>query len=148
MKQRAGMQKVTEKGNSISVETVEKLLVIDENTLRDKIHVIRGVKVMLDYDLAEIYGYTTSAFNQQVRRNEDKFPADFRFQLTIEETRCLPSQKVTAKRGGDRRSEPWAFSQNGVYMLMTILNGKLATRQSIALIRAFQSMKNYIPIVS
>ena len=73
-----------------------EIAVIDERTIRDKIYVVRGVQVMLDFDLAEIYGYTTSALNQQVRRNANKFPDDFRFQLTTEEYRNLLSQNVTA----------------------------------------------------
>ena len=99
---------------------------------------------MLDFELAEIYGYTTSAFNQQVRRNESKFPTDFRFQLTEEEYRILLSQSVTASWGGDRRTRPWVFSESGIYVLMTVLRGELATRQSIALIRTFRSTKDYI----
>jgi len=76
---------------------------------------VRGVQVMLDFELAELYGYTTSAFNQQVKRNEDKFPEDFRFQLTKEEFQNLLSQNVTASWGGDRRTEPWCFSESGIY---------------------------------
>ena len=120
------------------------IAILDERTIRDKIYEVRGVKVMLDFELAEVYGYTTSAFNQQVKRNEKKFPEDFRFQLTKDEYQILLSQNVTASWGGDRRTEPWAFSEGGIYMLMTVLNGELATRQSIALIRIFQAMKNYI----
>ena len=121
-----------------------EIAIVDEKSIRDKIYVVRGVQVMLDFELAEIYGYTTSAFNQQVKRNEDKFPADFRFRLTKEEFQILLSQNVTASWGGDRRNEPWAFSQAGIYMLMTVLKGDLAVRQSIALIRVFQAMKDYI----
>ncbi|MBR1918627.1 MAG: ORF6N domain-containing protein [Spirochaetales bacterium] len=99
---------------------------------------------MLDFELVVIYGYTTSAFNQQVKRNDDKFPADFRFRLTQEEYADLLSQNVTASWGGDRRSELWAFTESGIYMLMTVLKGTMATKQSIALIRTFRSMKEYI----
>ena len=114
-----------------------EIAIVDERTLRDKIYTIRGIKVMLDFELAEIYGYTTSAFNQQVKRNDDKFPEDFRFRLTKQEYEILLSQNVTASWGGDRRTEPWAFTEGGIYMLMTVLRGELATRQSIALIRIF-----------
>ena len=120
-----------------------KPAIIDEHTLRDKIYVIRGQQVMLDYDLAAIYGYETKAFNQQVRRNSVKFDEDFRFQLTKEETEILRSQIVTSSWGGPRYL-PWAFTEQGIYMLMTVLKGDLATRQSKALIRAFKSMKDYI----
>ena len=104
-----------------------EITIIDEQTIRDKIYEVRGVKVMLDFELAKIYGYTTSAFNQQVKRNEKKFPADFRFQLTEEEFQILLSQNVTASWGGDRRTDPWAFTESGVYMLMSVLKGELAT---------------------
>ncbi len=121
-----------------------EITVIDEETIRSKIYEIRGIQVMLDFELAEIYGYTTSAFNQQVKRNEIKFPDDFRFQLTKEEFQILLSQNVTASWGGDRRTEPWAFTESGIYMLMTVLKGETATKQSIALIRTFRAMKDYI----
>ena len=68
-------------------------------------------------EVAEIYGYTTSAFNQQVRRNEDRFPEDFRFQLTREETEILLSQNVTASWGGDRRKNPWLLLKVGYICL-------------------------------
>ncbi|MBO4717604.1 MAG: ORF6N domain-containing protein, partial [Spirochaetales bacterium] len=122
----------------------ENMILIDEASIKDRIYTIRGIKVMLDYDLAEIYGYTTCAFNQQVKRNSDKFPDDFRFQLSTQEASVMLSQNVTANRGGDRRTEPWAFSESGIYMLMTVLKGTFATKQSIALIRTFRAMKDYI----
>ena len=92
-----------------------EIAIMDAKSIRDKIYVVRGVQVMLDFELAELYGYTTSAFNQQVKRNEDKFPEDFRFQLTKEEFQNLLSQNVTASWGGDRRTEPWCFSESGIY---------------------------------
>ena len=122
----------------------DEIAIVDERAIRGKIYAVRDVKVMLDFELAEIYGYTTSAFNQQVKRNQEKFPDDFRFQLTKAEFQNLLSQNVTASWGGDRRAEPWAFTESGIYMLMTVLKGELATRQSIALIRILQEMKNYI----
>ena len=127
----------------------KEIQIIDENSIRDKIHVIRGVKVILDYDLAAIYGYSTSAFNQQVKNNISKFDDDFRFQLSHEETELLslsnfliPMQKKGIK--GGRSTLPWCFTESGIYMLMTVLKGELAVKQSKALIRAFQAMKNYI----
>ena len=121
-----------------------EIAIVDSGTIRDKIYVVRGVQVMLDFELAEIYGYTTSAFNQQIKRNEEKFPDDFRFQLTTREFQNLLSQNVTASWGGDRRTEPWCFTESGIYMLMTALKGEIATKQSIALIRTFRAMKDYI----
>ena len=141
---------------------------IDENFLKSRIYTIRGVKVMLDADLAEIYGYTTKAFNQQVKNNIEKFAEDFRFQLnkddlaelsrsknlTLErgnlaktsdfsQSGGLRSKILTSKRGGLRYA-PYAFTEQGIYMLMTVLKGDLATRQSMALIRLFKQMKDYI----
>ena len=70
-------------------ETKNEIMIVDEQSLRNKIYTIRGQQVMMDFDLAEIYGYTVSAFNQQVKRNEDRFPEDFMFELTSEEVSAL-----------------------------------------------------------
>ena len=94
-----------------------EIAIVDERTLRDKIYTIRGIQVMLDFELAEIYGYETKAFNQQVRRNEDKFPPDFRFQLTKDEFQILRSQFVTSSWGGARYL-PWAFSEGGLFEIL------------------------------
>ncbi len=104
--------------------------------------VIRGVKVMLDADLAEIYGYEMRAFNQQVKLNIDKFDDDFRFQLTDDEFKRLMSKNLTSKTGrGGTRKLPFVFTEQGIYMLMTVLRGGLATLQSKAIIRLFKDMK-------
>ena len=123
--------------------------IIDEESIKNKIYIVRGVKVMLDFDLAEIYGYSTKAFNQQVKNNISKFDEDFRFNLTREEveqlsmSKFLTSIQTKGVKGG--RAKPiFAFTEPGIYMLMTVLKGDLAVKQSKALIRAFQSMKNYI----
>ena len=89
-----------------------------ERTLKDKIYTIRGQRVMLDSDLAEIYGYSTKAFNQQVKNNIEKFDEDFRFQLTNEEAENLRSKILTSSWGGSRYL-PYAFTEQGIYMLMT-----------------------------
>ena len=120
------------------------LALLDENQIEDLIYEVRGQKVMLDFDLARIYGYGTSAFNQQIKRNLDRFPQDFSFQLTKQEFESiLLSHFVTSSWGG-RRSLPRAFTEQGIYMLMTVLHGNLAIEQSITLIRLFRSMKDYI----
>ncbi len=121
----------------------KEIMIIDEQSLRDKIYVIRGQQVMLDFDLAEIYGYTTTRFNEQVSRNIDKFDSDFMFELTREEFQNLISQNATSSWGG-RRKLPRAFNEQGIYMLMTVLRSELATVQSKALIRLFKSMKDYL----
>lgn len=132
------------KNNINSVDTK----IINYNNLRDKIYEIRGQKVMLDYDLAEIYGYTTKAFNQQVSRNLEKFDEDFRFQLTKAETGILASRShfvtLNGGRGSNVKYLPYVFTEQGIYMLTTVLRGDLAVRQSKALIRTFHTMKNYI----
>ena len=104
-----------------------EIMIANEQSLRDKIYEIRGQQVMLDSDLAEIYGYTVSAFNQQVKRNIDRFPEDFMFQLKPEELpESLKSQNVILNESGNRRGMhikkmPNAFTQHGIYMLMTLL---------------------------
>ena len=179
---------------------------IDEDLLKSRIYTIRGVKVMLDADLAEIYGYSTKDFNRQVKNNIKKFDADFRFQLTkaevenlsrsnfltlepqnslnfansgqkdnlrskiwtssekskfeqeddlrcknctssdgdkLEPQKILRSKKSVSSWGGVRYA-PYAFTEQGIYMLMTVLKGEQATAQSKALIRLFKQMKDYI----
>lgn len=98
---------------------------------------------MLDFELAEIYGYTTKRFNEQVNNNKERFKEDFMFKLTRDEINNLRSKKSTSSWGGSRYL-PYAFSEQGVYMLMTVLKGDLAVKQSIALIRTFKKMKDYI----
>ncbi|WP_295057386.1 ORF6N domain-containing protein [uncultured Fibrobacter sp.] len=137
---------------------------IDESFLKSRIYTIRGIKVMVDSDLAEIYGYTTKAFNRQVKNNIEKFEDDFRFQLTKEEyyevLRCkkctlespdatnpqntLRSKFLTLEQGKYSKFLPFAFTEQGIYMLMTVLKGERATAQSRALIRLFKQMKDYI----
>ena len=130
-------------------EQNKEIVVIDETTIKSKIYYIRNQKVMLDFELAEIYGYETRAFNQQVKRNNEKFDDDFMFQLTDEEVYELSrSQNVTLKRGTGRGSNikynPYAFTEQGIYMLMTVLRGELAVKQSKALIRMLKQMKDFI----
>ena len=119
------------------------IVIVNEDTIRSKIYTVREKEVMLDFELAEIYGYETKAFNQQVKRNIEKFEDDFMFQLTEEEYESLRSQNVTSSWGG-RRYMPFAFTEQGIYMLMTVLKGELAVKQSKALIRTFKNMKDYI----
>ena len=116
---------------------------INTERLKDLIYYVHGVRVMLDEDLARIYGYSTKDFNRQVKNNIGKFEPDFMFQLTDEDYEILRGKNSTSKRGG-RRYNPYAFTEQGVYMLMTVLKGELATRQSKALIRIFKQMKDRI----
>ena len=188
------------------------IIELTEENIESMVYTIRGVKVMLDFDLARIYGYETRAFNQQVKNNIEKFPPDFMFQLTAEEvdeiSRCknsttikssiesedlVISQNVTSRNAecekstnssmkseeisvsqnvtsikssmeseeitrsknltsimqakgtkGGRTYRPYAFTEQGIYMLMTVLKGELAVQQSIKLVRLFKRMKDYI----
>jgi len=128
-----------------------ELDLINEEQLEERVYIIRNQEVMLDSDLAQIYGYTTKAFNQQVQRNIDKFDQDFMFKLTKEEYyRILRSQNVTLELEQGKYSKylPYVFTEQGIYMLMTILRGEKATQQSKNLIRLFKRMKDYISITS
>ena len=185
--------------------TEKELTVIEltEESIESMVYEIRGQKVMLDFDLARIYGYTTKRFNEQVKRNIEKFPEDFMFQLTTDEVKqilgskilttrynaieseekswsknltlkntvieseeIVRSQNATPEKGmteseqkqrskiltpelwatgkGGRSYLPYAFTEQGIYMLMTVLKGELAVKQSKALIRLFKRMKDYI----
>ena len=120
-----------------------EISILEENSIRSKIHVIRGMQVMLDFDLAQIYGYETKRFNEQVKNNIERFDEDFRFQLTDEEYENLRSKFSTSSWGG-ARYKPYAFTEQGIYMLMTVLKGELAVTQSKLLIRTFKEMKHFI----
>lgn len=136
------------------------MILLDEKYLTSKIYIIRGVQVMLDFDLAAIYGYATKNFNRQVKNNIDRFDEDMRFQLTdteVENLRCknctssFASPKddnlrseISASSWGGTRYLPYAFTEEGIYMLMTVLKGELAVSQSKKLIKLFKQMKDYI----
>ncbi|MGE5305667.1 MAG: ORF6N domain-containing protein, partial [Alphaproteobacteria bacterium] len=105
--------------------------------IEDAILFIRGHKVILDADLARLYGVSTKVFNQAVRRNEDRFPPDFAFQLSDEEFHCLRSQIVTSKTRGGRRYRPRAFTEQGVAMLSSVLRSKRAVQVNIEIMRTF-----------
>jgi ORF6N domain len=114
-------------------------LPVPHELIERKIYLIRGQRVMLDADLAELYQAPTKAFNQAVRRNANRFPEDFMFQLTEEEALALRSQTVTLENGRGRYSKyaPLAFSEHGVAMLSAVLNSERAVQMSILIVRAF-----------
>ena len=117
---------------------------LNEELIASKIYIIRGQKVMLDFELAEIYGYETKNFNRQVKNNNDKFDEDFMFQLSKEEYKeILRCKNFTSSWGGTRHL-PYAFTEQGIYMLMTVLKGEIAVKQSKTLIRLFKNMKDYL----
>ena len=127
-----------------------EIIIHNENDLRNKIYTIRGVHVMLDSDLAEIYGYETKRFNEQVKHNIERFDEDFRFQLTDDEVKIVSRSKNSTLndepqgRGHNIKYNPYAFTEQGIYMLMTVLRGELAVKQSKTLIRLFKQMKDFV----
>ncbi|MBQ4384785.1 MAG: ORF6N domain-containing protein [Kiritimatiellae bacterium] len=121
--------------------------------IKSRIFTIRGVQVMLDSDLAKIYQVETRVFNQSVKRNESRFPSNFRFRLSMEEYRSLISQIVTSKeiRGetrGGRQKAPYVFTEQGVAMLSGILNSEVAVQVSIRLMNVFVAMRKAIASVA
>jgi len=110
-----------------------------------RIHLVRGQKVMLDADLAELSGVPTKRFNEQVKRNFDRFPADFMFQLADEEYAALRSQIATSNTGrGGRRYAPYVFTEHGAIMAATILNSPKAVEMSVFVVRAFVQLREMI----
>ena len=131
------------------MEETKELITTDD--IRSKVYIIRGQQVMLDKDLAEIYGYEVKKLNQQVKRNIERFPEDFMFRLSNSEIDSVRSQIVTSRKKdffagqeGGRRYLPYAFTEQGIYMLATVLRGKLAEQQSIFIMRTFREMRHYI----
>ena len=124
------------------VEEKKELISID--SIYNRVYTIRGQQVMLDTDLAQIYGYEVKRLNQQVKRNGSRFPEDFMFQLNEKEVEELRLQNVTANVNNMSRTKPYAFTEQGIYMLATVLRGELAEQQSIFIMRAFREMRHYI----
>ena len=128
----------------------KELLVINSKTVQNLIYTIRGQQVMLDSDLAELYGYEVKRLNEQVKRNINRFPEDFMFRLTEEEIpERLKSQFATLNENGNRRGLhikklPYVFTEQGIYMLATVLRGELAEQQSIYIMRAFREMRHFL----
>ena len=129
----------------------ESTELMNVDNICNRVYIIRGQQVMLDYDLAEIYGYEVKRLNEQVKRNIARFPEDFMFQLEKEEIseNYLKSQIATLNENGNKRGLhikklPYAFTEQGIYMLATVLRGELAEQQSIFIMRAFREMRHYI----
>ncbi len=117
---------------------------LEARDIKSMIYKIRGQQVMLDYELAELYGYETKNFNRQIKNNIDRFEGDdFMFRLTKEEFDNLRCKNFTSSWGGSRYL-PCAFTEQGIYMLMTVLKGDLAIKQSRTLVRLFKTMKDYL----
>ena len=113
--------------------------------IHHKIYTLRGKQIMLDEDLAELYEVETKVFNQAVKRNSERFPDDFIFQLTKEEYENLRSQIVTSslEEHGGRRYMPYAFTENGVYMLSAVLKSRVAIDVSIEIMRTFTKLREF-----
>jgi hypothetical protein len=121
------------------------VVLVPEEFIERKIYLIRGCKVMLDSDLAELYQVPTKVLNQAMRRNADRFPSDFMFRLNEEELENLRSQTVTSNVGrGGRRYTPYAFTEHGVAMLSSVLSSKRAVALNILIIRAFVRLREYL----
>ena len=120
---------------------------MDIQIIQNKIYEIRGQRVMLDFDLAELYQVPTKVLKQAVRRNSERFPSDFMFEITESEYNVLKislrSQSVTSNKGGIRYM-PFAFTEQGVSMLSAVLRSSVAIQTSITIMRAFVAMRNYI----
>jgi hypothetical protein len=109
------------------------------------IYTIRGLRVMLDSDLAKIYGVSTMRLNEQFKRNSSRFPSDFSFQLTQQEFADLISQIAISKKGrGGRRKLPWVFTEHGALMLASVLNSPIAVEASVRVVRAFVLMREQL----
>ena len=123
-----------------------EIIILDENDLKNKIYTIRGVQVMLDSDLAEIYGVETKRLNEQVKRNIERFPEEFMFQLSAEEFEVLRSQIATSKKEtrGGRQYLPFVFTEQGVAMLSAVLKSEKAIKASIQIMKAFVSMRRFL----
>ena len=120
----------------------KKTLVVSKDQIDSMIRSIRGVRVMLDSDLAKIYGVPTFRFNEAIKRNRHRFPADFMFQLTRDEFDSLTSQIAMSKPGrGGRRTLPYAFTEHGALMAANVLNSERAVQMSVFVIRAFVKMR-------
>ena len=118
-----------------------------KNTINEKIYLIRGVYVIFDHDLAELYKVETRTLNQAVKRNEERFPETFRFQLTMDEYKSLRSQFVileSTSKGQHRKYMPYVFTEQGVAMLSAVLKSKIAIAVSINIMQAFVQMRKFI----
>jgi hypothetical protein len=122
---------------------VSKEAAVSIETLIRRIHLIRGHKVMLDSDLADLYAVPTKRLNEQVRRNRARFPADFVFQLGADEAENLRSQIATSSYGG-RRHPPLAFTEHGAIMAAAVLNSRRAIQMSVFVVRAFVQLKELV----
>ncbi|HEV2688597.1 MAG TPA: ORF6N domain-containing protein [Bryobacteraceae bacterium] len=128
--------------------TITTSALVPPERIERRIYLIRGQKVMLDADLAELYGVPTKSLNLAVRRNSSRFPPDFMFQLTKEEDKGLRFQNETSKSGGEgrggRRYLPYAFTEHGIAMLSSVLRSERAVQMNILIVRAFIRLRDML----
>lgn len=117
---------------------------IPAEQIERRILLIRGQKVMLDSDLADLYGVSTKRLNEQVKRNIERFPADFMLRLTSQESKVLRSQFATSSSWGGRRYNPLAFTEHGALMLASLLNSQRAVEVSVFVVRAFVKLREML----
>ncbi len=132
-----------QKGDAISDQQVHVVAVSDDGNIQALIKTIRGVQVILDRDVAGLYGVATGALNRQVKRNEERFPEDFMFKLSAEEWNNLKCQIGISSWGGDRQL-PYAFTENGIAMLSSVLRSPTAIEVNIRIMRAFSAMRRFL----
>ena len=125
------------------MEDKQLFAILSDDIVVNKIYEIRNLKVMLDSDLAELYGVETKVLNQAVKRNTDRFPEDFMLQLTENEWQNLKSQFVTSSWGG-RRKLPFVFSEHGVLMLSSVLSSQQAIQVNIQIVRIFSRLRKLL----
>jgi hypothetical protein len=132
--------------NLIQPEQIEQVILLIRERVERLIHLARGEKVLLDADLAVLYGVATGALNRAVKRNARRFPSAFMFQLTAEEAQILKCQIGTSSSGhsGRRRSLPYAFTEQGVAMLSSVLRSERAVQVNVAIMRAFVSLRRML----
>jgi len=123
---------------------MNKLIKLPDELIINKIYLIRGMKVMLDHDLSELYSVETKQLKRQVKRNIERFPKDFMFELSRKELDSLRSQFGTLKRGAHSKYLPLAFTEQGVAMLSSVLNSKQAIEVNIRIIRIFTKMREVL----
>jgi len=122
---------------------MRKKSAVTESLVISKIYLVRGQKIMIDADLAEMYGVETKRLNEQVKRNLDRFPEDFMFLLTEKEYENLKSQNATSSWGG-RRKLPYAFTEHGVLMLSSVLNSPTAIQVNIKIMRVYTKLREML----
>ena len=130
-------------GDTISDQQTQVVTVSDDGNIQALIKTIRGVQVILDRDVASLYGVVTGALNRQVKRNEERFPEDFMFRLSVEEWNNLKCQIGISSWGGDRQL-PYAFTENGIAMLSSVLRSPTAIEVNIRIMRAFSAMRRFL----